>query len=60
MEDDNTLELEMVMDFIDQAGGLQDICNRLYIARNISLSSEGVENCLKEIDNLFRDKDNFN
>jgi hypothetical protein len=60
MEDDNTLELEMVMDFIDQAGELQDICNRLYIARNIALSSEGVEKCLKEIDNIFRDKDNFN
>lgn len=61
MEDDNTLELEMVMDFIDQSDELRDIiCNRLYIARNISLSVEGVENCLKEIDNIFRDKDNFN
>jgi hypothetical protein len=61
MEDDNTLELEMVMDFIDQSDELRDIiCNRLYIVRNISLSVEGVENCLKEIDNIFRDKDNFN
>jgi hypothetical protein len=60
MEDENTIELETIMDFIDQAGELQDICNRLYIARNISLSSEGVENCLREIDNIFRDKDNFN
>ena len=60
MEDDNTLELEMVMDFIDQSDELRDICNRLYIARNIALSVEGVENCLREIDNIFRDKDNFN
>jgi hypothetical protein len=60
MEDENTIDLDVVMDFIDQAGELQDICNRLYIARNISLSSEGVENCWREIDNIFRDKDNFN
>jgi hypothetical protein len=60
MEDDNTFDLDMVMDFIDQSDELRDICNRLYIARNISLSVEGVENCLKEIDNIFRDKDNFN
>lgn len=60
MEDENTIELEMVMDFIDQADELRSICNRLYIARNIALSSKGVEECLKEIDNIFRDKDNFN
>lgn len=60
MEDENTINSDELVDFIKQAAELRDICNRLYIARNIALSVEGVENCLKEIDNLFRDKDNFN
>lgn len=60
MEDENTINLDGSVDFINQAVELRDICNRLYIARNIALSVEGVENCLREIDNIFRDKDNFN
>ena len=60
MEDSDDTNFKMVMGVIDEYGALRDICNRLYIARNISLSVEGVEDCLKEIDNIFKDKDNFN
>lgn len=34
---------------------LKDICNRIYIARNIALSQEGVIKELEKIDALFRD-----
>jgi hypothetical protein len=39
---------------------LKNLCNKIYIARNISMSSEGVEEQLKVIDTLFRDEENFN
>jgi len=43
----------------DQLAILTDICNRIYIARNISMSPEGIMDSLKKIDKLFRDE-NFN
>lgn len=36
---------------------LKEICNKIYIARNISLDNEGVIEQLELIDNLFRDSD---
>lgn len=33
---------------------LMDICNRIYIARNISLSHESIMEEFKKIDSLFR------
>lgn len=41
-------------DCLDQLLILKEICNKIYIARNISLDNEGVIEQLKEIDNLFR------
>ena len=41
-------------DCLDQLLILKKICNKIYIARNISLDNEGVIEQLKEIDNLFR------
>ena len=38
---------------------LFDICNRLYIARNISLSQESILDELKKIDCLFKN-DEYN
>lgn len=43
----------------DQLAILTDICNRIYIARNISMSADGIIDGLKMIDKLFRDE-NFN
>ena len=34
---------------------LKEICNKIYIARNISLDNEGVITQLELIDNLFRE-----
>ena len=39
---------------------LKDICNKIYIARNISMSYETIIENLEEIDKLFRDNENFN
>jgi hypothetical protein len=39
---------------------LKDICNKIYIARNISMSEEQIIENLEKIDILFRDKSNFN
>ena len=39
---------------------LLEICNRIYIARNISLSEKSILECLQEIDNILSDKENFN
>lgn len=44
----------------EQLAILKDICNKIYIARNISLSNVTIIENLEEIDRLFRDKDNFN
>lgn len=38
---------------------LKDICNRIYIARNITLSQDSVIDNLEKIDKLFRDRSNF-
>ena len=36
---------------------LKELCNKIYIARNISLSHEDVIRQLELIDNLFKDSD---
>jgi hypothetical protein len=35
---------------------LRSICNRIYIARNISLNPDIIIECLEEIDALFREE----
>jgi len=45
---------------LDQLEILQDICNRIYIARNISLSEEQILDNLEKIDKLFNFRENFN
>jgi hypothetical protein len=44
-------------DSLEQLLILKEICNKIYIARNISLDNEGVIEQLELIDNLFRDSD---
>ena len=36
----------------------KDICNQIYIARNISMDNDSVLDSLKKIDTLMRDKEN--
>lgn len=47
-------------DTLNQLTILKDICNRIYIARNISLSHESVLENLNKIDILFKDNENYN
>lgn len=47
-------------DSLNQLLILKAICGQIYIARNITLNSETIEEQLKKIDSLFRDRDNFN
>jgi len=42
---------------LDQLLILKDLCNKIYIARNISLDNEGVISQLELIDNLFKESD---
>ena len=42
------------MDSLQQLMTLKEICNKIYIARNISLNHESVLEQLKKIDKLFR------
>jgi hypothetical protein len=46
-----------ILDFSsdEQRTIMLDICNRIYMARNITLSEETILNELKKIDCLFRD-----
>ena len=37
-----------------------DICNRIYINRNISLNESEIIKCLNEIDVLLREKSDYN
>ena len=46
-------------DSLTQLMILKNICNKIYIARNISLSNESVIDNLEKIDKLFRDE-NYN
>jgi len=39
---------------------LKDICHKIYINRNISMSQENIIDNLEKIDILFRDRENFN
>ena len=56
MEIDNA----RLKEIIEENTLYRDILSRIYIARNISMSHEGVESCLKEIDKLLRDNKNYN
>jgi hypothetical protein len=44
---------------LDQLMILKDICNRMYIARNITMSQDSIVDNLEKIDRLFRDE-NYN
>jgi hypothetical protein len=44
----------------EQLAILKDICNKIYIARNISMSPDTIIENLEEIDRLFRDNENYN
>ena len=45
---------------INQLMILKDICNSIYIARNIALSQESIVDSLEKIDKLFRDDESYN
>jgi hypothetical protein len=45
---------------LDQLQILKDVCNKIYIARNISLSEDTIHEMFRRIDILFRDKINLN
>ena len=47
-------------DSLTQLMILKDICNRIHIARNITLSQDSVVDNLEKIDRLFRDDENWN
>jgi hypothetical protein len=44
---------------LDQLMILKDICNRMYIARNITMSQDSMIDNLEKLDKLFRDE-NYN
>jgi len=44
---------------IEENSRYKDLLYKIYIARNITLSEDGVKQCLTEIDNLFREE-NYN
>jgi hypothetical protein len=46
-------------DSLTQLMILKDICNRMYIARNITMSQDSIVDNLEKIDRLFRDE-NYN
>ena len=46
-------------DSLTQLMILKDICNRMYIARNITMSQDSIIDSLEKIDRLFRDE-NYN
>lgn len=46
-------------DSMTQLSILKDVCNRLYIARNIALSHDSIVDNLEKIDKLFKDDENY-
>lgn len=57
-----TLNLKNIVSYnsLEQLMILKDICHKIYIARNITLDSETIDDTMSRIDKLFRDTDNFN
>jgi len=57
-------QLETIVDYSDKdkLAILDDICSRIYIARNISLRHDIIIKQLERIDTLFRDNEiqNYN
>jgi hypothetical protein len=47
-------------DSLTQLMILKDICNRMYIARNITLSQDSIVDNLEKLDRLFRNDENWN
>jgi len=47
-------------DSLTQLMILKDICNRMYIARNITISQDSIVDNLEKLDILFRDDENWN
>ena len=47
-------------DSLTQLMILKDICNRMYIARNITMSQDSIVDNFEKIDRLFRDDENWN
>ena len=47
-------------DSLTQLMILKDVCNRIYIARNIAMSQDSIVDNLEKIDILFRDDENYN
>lgn len=58
--EENTLKNINDYDPLVQLSYLKNICNQIYIARNITLSNEKIVECLKKIDILFKDTENWN
>ena len=44
-------------DSLTQLTILKDICNRIYIARNIAMSQDSIVDNLEKLDKLFRTND---
>jgi len=38
----------------------KDICNQIYIARNISMNNDSILDSLKKIDTLMRENNSYN
>lgn len=55
-------KLKSITDYpsLEQLTIMKDICNKIYIARNITMSSDTILEQMERIDVLFRDKSNFN
>jgi hypothetical protein len=58
----NKVDLKRIdkYDSLTQLMILKDICNCMYIARNITMSDGSMVDNLEKIDKLFRDDENYN
>jgi hypothetical protein len=39
---------------------LKDICNKIYIARNITLNNDEINHQMQRIDKILKDTENYN
>lgn len=58
--DTNNLKALYHYKSLDQWMILKDLCYKIYIARNITLDPQDIEENLRRIDKLFRDDENYN
>jgi len=49
------IDEKRLKEILEENSLYKNILNRLYIARNVTLSEQEIQSCFKDVDSLFRE-----